>query len=213
MRPPESWQRAKVTLGIAAATVLAWVIAAGIGVNDIAAVWGGFIPARVSGLDGDGALAPVFLTPLTATLVHAGLIHLGFNLLILVFCGRATEAILGGPGIAILYVAGAYAAAAAQYLAGPAELTPMIGASGAISAILGAYAILFGRNRVRIEHPTLAMLVNALWLAAAWIGLQLLVGITFNTGGMTIAIAAHIGGFLVGLLLAKPLLMLRYRNA
>ena len=90
---------------------------------------------------------------------------------------------------------------------------PMVGASGAISAVLGAYAMLFGRNRVRSRIPALALWLNALWLAAAWIGLQLLIGFTFETAGARIAIAAHIGGFLVGLLLAKPLLLLRYRGA
>jgi membrane associated rhomboid family serine protease len=213
MRPPESWRRARVMLAIAASTAVAWLIPNLLGMGDIAAIWGGFIPARVSGIDGDGALAPVFLTPLTATFVHAGLIHLAFNLLILLFCGRAVENIIGPAGLLALYLIGAYAAAAAHYAVDPTDLTPMVGASGAISAILGAYAMLFGRNRVKIAHPALAIWVNALWLAAAWIGLQLLIGLTFGAGGPRIAIAAHIGGFLAGLLLTKPLLLLRYRKA
>ncbi|HWH16913.1 MAG TPA: rhomboid family intramembrane serine protease [Allosphingosinicella sp.] len=213
MRPPESWRRARVTLTIAAATVVAWLIPALLEASDLAAVWGGFIPVRVGGVEGDNMLAPVLLTPLTATLVHAGFIHLGFNLLILLFCGRAVENILGPAALAILYGAGAYAAAAAHYVTDPADSTPMVGASGAISAVLGAYAMLFGRNRVRIAHPALALWVNALWLAAAWIGLQLLVGFTFETTGARIAIAAHVGGFLLGLLLVRPLLLFRYRRA
>jgi membrane associated rhomboid family serine protease len=52
-----------------------------------------------------------------------------------------------------------------------------------------------------------------LWLAAAWVGLQLLIGFTYVSGEPRIAIAAHIGGFLAGLLLAKPLLLLRWRGA
>lgn len=213
MRPPESWSRARVTIVLAALAVAAWAIVAALGISDIAGIWGGFIPARVGGLDGDGFLAPVFLTPLTSVFVHAGAIHLALNTLILVFCGRAVENIIGGPGLLILFLAGAFAAAAAQYAVGPSSLTPIVGASGAISAIIGTYAILFGRNRVKIADPRLAMWVNALWLAAAWIGLQLLVGFTFTTGGPQIAIAAHIGGFLAGLALARPLLLLRYRKA
>ena len=89
----------------------------------------------------------------------------------------------------------------------------MVGASGAISAVLGAYAMMFGRNRVKVANPALALWLNALWLAAAWVGLQLVIGFTFETAGSRIAIAAHIGGFLAGLLLAKPLLLLRYRGA
>jgi membrane associated rhomboid family serine protease len=213
MRPPESWHRARVTLAIAAVTAAAWVLAGALGMSDIAAVWGGFIPGRVAGVEGDEALAPLMLTPLTASLVHANFAHLAMNLLILLFCGRAVENIIGGPGLAILYVTGAYVAAAAQYAVDPSSLIPMIGASGAVSAVLGTYAMLFGRNRVKIADPRLALWANALWLAAAWIALQVVVGFTFNKAGIGIAVAAHIGGFLAGMLLAKPLLLLRYRKA
>lgn len=213
MRPPESWKTARVTLGIAAVTAAAWFVAWAIGREQAAAIWGGFIPIRVSGVLGNDVLAPLLLTPLTATLVHAGFIHLAFNLLIHLFCGRAVETVLGGRGLIILYLAGAYAAAAAHFFANPADVTPMVGASGAISAVVGAYAILFGRNRVKIASPLAALWLNALWLATAWVGLQLMVGFTFETAGARIAIAAHIGGFLTGLALANPLLLLRYRGA
>jgi membrane associated rhomboid family serine protease len=213
MRPPESWRRARVTLAIAAVTAAAWALAAALGLTDMAAVWGGFVPARVSGVEGDEALAPMFLTPLTATLVHANFAHLAMNLLVLLFCGRAVENIIGWPGLAALYVTGGYMAAAAQYAAGPLDVTWMVGASGAVSAVLGTYAMLFGRNRVKIANPRLALWVNALWLAAAWVALQVIVGLTFARADVAIAIAAHIGGFLTGMLLAKPLLLLRYRKA
>jgi membrane associated rhomboid family serine protease len=213
MRPPENWSSARVTLWVAGITAAAWLVAKTIGMAEAATIWGGFIPARVTGLEGDGALAPVFLTPLTATLVHSGFAHLAFNLLILLFCGRSVESLLGSRSFTILYLLGAYAAAAAQYFVDPVETIPMVGASGAISAVLGAYAILFGKNRVRVAHPTLALWLHVLWLAAAWVGLQLLVGLTFETGGARIAVAAHIGGFLVGLALARPLLLFRYRTA
>lgn len=213
MRPPENWRRARVTLAIAAVTALAWLVAELLGRQELAALWAGFIPARVTGVTGDEWLAPVFLTPLTATLVHANIIHLGFNLLIHLFCGRSVETIIGGRQFIILYVIGAYAAAAAQYFVDPLEPITMIGASGAISAVLGAYSMMFGRNRVKVANPTVALWLNALWLAAAWVGLQLVIGFTFGRIGANIAIAAHIGGFLAGLLLAKPLLLLRYRGA
>lgn len=213
MRPPESWQSAKATLAIAAITTLAWLLATATGNADFAAMWGGFSPERVQGVFADEGLAPVWLTPLTATLVHAGLVHLVFNLLILLFCGRAVETILGTRGLLILYVVGAYVAAASHYFIHVQDRAPMVGASGAISAVFGAYAMLFGRNRVKVAHPRLAVWLYALWLGAAWVGLQLLTGFTFDTLGTRIAIAAHIGGFLVGLLLARPLLLLRFRNA
>jgi membrane associated rhomboid family serine protease len=212
MRPPESWSRARVTLVLTLATAAAWILLEMLRLQGWAAVWGGFIPARFI-VEGEQGLAPAWLTPLTAAFVHANFIHLALNLVILAFCGRPTEAVVGPAGLAILYLLGAYAAAGAQYLVDPADMTPMIGASGAISSVLGAYAILFGRNKVKVSNPTLALWLNALWLMAAWIVLQLIVGISFAQGGLQIAIAAHIGGFLVGVALANPLLRLRYRNA
>ena len=212
MRPPESWATARVTLAISLATAAVWAALTMIGANEWAVLWGGFIPAR-AGLEGDGALAPFWLTPLTATLVHANIVHVGFNLLILVFCGRPTEGVIGRAPFIILYLVGAYAAAAAHYVFFPDDPIPMIGASGAVSAVLGAYAILFGRNRVKVASATLALWLNAAWLMAAWIVLQLIVGYTFSQSGLGIAITAHIGGFLVGVALAYPLLLLRYRNA
>jgi membrane associated rhomboid family serine protease len=213
MRTPESWRAAPATVAIGALTALAWLVATLLAVGDLAAIWGGFIPERVAGLPGDSVLAPVWLTPLTATLVHAGIVHLAFNLLILLYCGRAIEPIVGTAGLLILYVVGAYAAAAGHFFLHVEDGVPMVGASGAISAVLGAYALLFGRNRVKVANPRLAALIYALWLAAAWVVLQLLTGFTFESQGTRIAIAAHIGGFLAGLVLARPLLLFRYRKA
>ena len=211
MRPPADWKKARFTLAVAGVTVAAWLVVSAGNLTDAAAIWGGFIPARASGLVEESGLASVFLTPITASLIHANFVHIAFNLLMLLFCGRAVEPIIGSTAVAILYVVGAYAAAGAQWLADPAGMAPMVGASGAISALLGGYAMFFGRHRVKIANNTLAMLVNALWLAAAWIGLQLLIGLTAQ--GAAIAVAAHIGGFLAGLILARPLLMLRWRKA
>lgn len=216
MRPPDDLRKARVTVGIAVVTAATWLVSLSLPL-DYLAVRGGFIPARLE--NGIWPGLPVWLTPLSATLLHGGFVHLLFNLLFLAICGRAVEPVLGGKGVAILYVAGAYAAAAAQWAAAqgaapPAEVVPMIGASGAVSATIGAYAILFGRNKVQAGGPLMSMLLNAVWLAAAWVGLQLLIGYsdTFSAGPRT-AIAAHIGGFVLGLVLAKPLLMLRWRRA
>jgi membrane associated rhomboid family serine protease len=194
-------------------TVGAWAIVAALKLDYLATIWAGFIPVRGDGAVADVPLAPFVLTPLTATLVHAGLLHLLFNMLMHLFCGRAVEGLLGGRQLLLLYLVGAYAAAAAQYLVEPLSAIPMVGASGAISAVLGAYAMLFGRNRVKIANPMLATLINSLWLMVAWIVLQLILGYTFGTEGTMIAIAAHIGGFVAGMVLAKPLLLLRYRKA
>ena len=203
---------ARVTTFITAATNATWALLAFSGLDLKADLVGGFMPARVSGFVVPGAL-PVWLTPLSATLLHGGPLHLAFNMLMLVYCGRMVEVALGPVGLAILYVVGAYAAAAGQYLAYPGDLNPMIGASGAISAVFGAYALLFGKPRGFAAHPRIGMAVNILWLAAAWIGLQILTSFALAGSGMAIAVAAHIGGFLIGLVLARPILRFRYRNA
>ena len=174
---------------------------------------GGFIPARASGsIDVIGAV-PTILTPLTATLLHGGLLHLGFNLLMLVWCGRQVELPLTPRYFALLYVLGAYGSALGQWLWSPSDQSVMIGASGAISAVMGFYALVFSNQRVRAIGPISATVVRVIWLAAAWIGVQILMGIGFSSGGSTLAVGAHIGGFLVGLAMARPLLWLRFRGA
>ena len=178
-----------------------------------AALGGGFIPARLGPIEVTApvALAPAALTPLTATLVHGGLMHLLFNLMMLVFCGRSAERALGTSGFLALYAIGAFAAAAGQWAVEPGSTVPMIGASGAISAVVAAYAMLFGERRAKAVGPIPAAAVHVLWLAAGWIGIQLLIGAT--DGDQPVAIAAHVGGFLAGLALARPLLLWRWRGA
>ena len=132
---------------IAAVTALAWLAAVLLGQSQQAAFSLGFIPARLSGADVPWAAVPAILTPLTATLVHSGLIHLGFNLLIFVWCGTQVERVLGKTGLILLYLIGAYAAALAQWATDPAGIVPMVGASGAISAVIGAFALSFGRAK------------------------------------------------------------------
>ena len=218
MRPPDNWKKAPLTAGLAILIIAVWVIAGLFQAEN----WMGDALAFRPAANPPGPM-PVLLQPLTATLVHGGFPHLFFNMLVLVYCGRPVENVLGTASLAILYVLGAYAAAGAQFLAEHYLLhrdAAMIGASGAISAVLGAYAMLFGQNKVKVSSPSLALWLNALWLVAAWVVLQICVGIAlqgsdFLAGGegVTIAVAAHIGGFIVGIALARPLLLFKYRNA
>lgn len=180
-----------------------------------AAIGAGFIPLRWSAerVPADHVfLIPAWLTALTATLVHGGPAHIALNLVMLVYCGIQAERALGSGAIAALYGLGAYAAAAVQWAFDPASPVPMIGASGAISAIVAAYALLYGQRQARAIGPVPAGVVHVAWLAAAWIGIQLLVGFA-GLGAAPIAVGAHIGGFLLGLALARPLLLWRYRSA
>jgi len=174
----------------------------------------GFIPARISGgLILPGLLVPAWATPLSSALIHGGLAHLGMNMLMLVFTGRETERAIGAKGLVTLYLIGAYAACAAQWLAGPMSTAPMIGASGASSAVVGAYSLLYGRQRAKAIGPIPAQIIHVAWLAAAWVGVNLLMGFAFLQGGIDVAIWAHIGGFLIGLALARPMLLWRWRHA
>lgn len=202
----------RMTATIAVVTLVSFVVLNAMGKLDLAASVGGFIPARLSGLQVIGGL-PVWLTPLSATLLHAGAIHIGFNLLMLFYCGREDEVALGPAGVITLYIVGAYAAAAAQYVVGPHSDVPMIGASGAISALVGAYSILYGQRRPSRYPPAVARWLHIAWLAVAWIVVQLMLGLVSRTEGMAIAAAAHIGGFIAGLVLARPMLAWRYRKA
>jgi membrane associated rhomboid family serine protease len=201
----------RVTAGIAVLTlVVSGLVIVNHWVGGAAYGWG-FIPAVAGGgaaLPAGVAALPIWLTPLSATLVHGGWAHLALNLVMLVYCGQQAERPLGGPAIALLYVVGAYAAAAGQWVQGPGATVPMIGASGAISAVVAAYALLYGRRRKGVSELT-----HVLWLGAAWTGIQLLIGLAGMGGAMEIAIGAHIGGFLAGLALARPLLLWRYRRA
>lgn len=198
---------------ITAITAAAWVIAVLLGQSDRADYALGFIPLRVTTPEAVFPAVPVFLTPLTATLVHSNLVHLGFNLLILVWCGTQVERIIGAGALVALYVIGAFAAAAAQWGVNPHGAMPMIGASGAISAVMGAFALSYGRARAFTNNLAINRWINVAWLMIAWIVLQVMMGWLGNQQGYLLATPAHVGGFAAGLLLQRPLLLWRYRNA
>ncbi|MEI9850048.1 MAG: rhomboid family intramembrane serine protease [Sphingomonas sp.] len=104
---------------LAGATAAAQLMILATGSVEVMAFAAGFIPARAMGaeLPPDFLAVPVLLTPLTATLVHAGALHLIMNLVMLVFAGRQTEQVLGPRPLLLLYAVGAYAAAAGQWIA------------------------------------------------------------------------------------------------
>lgn len=205
--------RVTATLILAGATVICWLLLSTLMTVDDAALTFGFIPARVGGDIGNPGLVPAFLTPLTATIAHRDALHLLINMVMLLWCGIWVERGLGATALLILYAVGAYAAAAAQWVVNPASVVPMIGASGAVSAVVGAFALSYGQPKRLVTSPGLNRALNALWLLAAWVVLQLITGWAAGMDGTLLATPAHIGGFLLGLLLQRPLLLWRYRNA
>lgn len=205
-------QEAPLVTGYALVCVVIFVLLWITGFQVDAIVRAGFIPARSSAelIVPPGTMVPFVLTPLSSALLHGGVLHILFNVAVLLFIGRQLEAPLGSKAMAVLLLAGAYGGALAQFLADPQSAVPMIGASGAISALVAVFALIFSRSQAPAIGPIPSHWVRALWLAAAWIGLQLLIGFTGGGGFGAIAIWAHVGGFLAGLLLARPLLRWRF---
>ena len=170
----------------------------------------GLVPARISALV--QGLVPVFpaaATLLTSLFLHGGWVHLALNILFLAWVGRYVEWVVGRGVLVLLFVAGGIAGGLAQVASDAASLTPIVGASGAIAAIFGAYAVLFARSRASgrrvLGIAVSSEAMTALWYAAVWIGLQLLTGLVMNDGGIgRIAIWTHIGGFVTGLILIRP---------
>ncbi|WP_260508521.1 rhomboid family intramembrane serine protease [Sphingomicrobium aestuariivivum] len=164
--------------------------------------FGGFVPARWSGINLESNV-PAWLTPLTAAFLHADFYHLLFNTVVLLYCGNALERRMGPSRLVILFVVGAYLAAVAQWWTDPAAALPMIGASGAVSALIGAYAMTFGSRRQLVASPALNRFLNALWLLAFWVAVQYAIDFAAALENTLIATPAHIGGFLAGLVFAR----------
>ena len=201
---------ATVIIAIVTVAVSALAIVSGLDGFVLAA---GFIPARLSGLiDMPGGL-PAWLTPWSSALLHGGWLHLGINMLMLAIAGSQVERVVGASGLVVAYVIGAAVAAAAQFAVDPSATTPMVGASGAISALFGLYAIFFGRPKLFTRNMKLNRAIHVAWLLGAWIAIQWMSGVLAGGQGLLLATPAHIGGFVAGLLLHRPLLLWRYRKA
>ncbi|MFT8736335.1 MAG: rhomboid family intramembrane serine protease [Zymomonas mobilis] len=202
---------ARATTALVIVTSGVWLTSFLLKAQDLWAMKAGFIPARLHGWSSGVPSFPFWITPLSATFAHGGLMHIAFNMAMLAFCGRYVEMIIGSRKFLWLYVIGAYSSALSQYFCYPTSQDPMIGASGAISALFGAYAILFGREPQIFSTRWMNHGVQILWLAAAWSILQILIGIS-ESPSLMLATAAHIGGFITGLICIRPLLYFHYHN-
>jgi membrane associated rhomboid family serine protease len=206
-----NWRGATIVIAALTSVVSLALLAGNLG--GAAAGMMGFVPARLSGLLEIPGAAPALLTPFTATLVHGGFFHLFFNMFMLLVCGIAVERVLGAGALVALYLVSAMVAALAQWTVDPAGVAPVIGASGAVSGVLGAYALSFGRPKRLSASPAVNRAVHIVWLALAWTVLQVAVGYAAGAQGLMLATPAHVGGFLTGLVLQRPLLLWRYRKA
>lgn len=144
-----------------------------------------------------------WLTPLTSMFLHADPLHLAGNLLFLWIFGAELERRLGHGRFLLFYFACGIAAAALHVASAPDSYLPTLGSSGAISGLLGAYAVGDPTRRVRLFWPRVEL--SALAFLLLWVALQLASGIDAWAGGGGVAWWAHVGGFAAGALLARGL--------
>jgi membrane associated rhomboid family serine protease len=151
-----------------------------------------------------------WLTPFTAMFTHAGLLHLGGNMLFLWIFGNNVEDSMGPVRFVAFYLIGGLAATALQLAFGPNSTTPNLGASGAVAAVLGGYILMYPRAKV----VTLVFIIflftilelPAIFFLGFWFVQQLLFGAittAHTAAGGGVAYWAHVGGFVAGLLLVK----------
>jgi membrane associated rhomboid family serine protease len=138
--------------------------------------------------------------------VHAGFLHVAGNMLYLWIFGANVEDSMGKARFALFYLLCGLGAAFSQIIVNPGSQVPMVGASGAISGVLGAYLLLFPDARVLTLIPlglfTRLAEIPAMIVLGFWIVVQLFNGLlTFNVTGGGVAWFAHIGGFAAGMVL------------
>jgi membrane associated rhomboid family serine protease len=166
----------------------------------------GLVPAVLFGLaqlPDPWVVAPA--TVFTSMFLHGGLLHLGGNMLYLWIFGDNIEDSMGHGLYAFFYLLCGVAAALTQALPDPSSTVPMIGASGAISGVLGAYLLLYPRARVLVAVPLFIILYTlrlpAVIVLGMWFVMQLLSTLGASGAG-GVAFHAHVGGFIAGLAFA-----------
>jgi membrane associated rhomboid family serine protease len=199
-----------VTLAVIAANVLAFLFEIGqpseAALQSFIQAWG-VVPREFSaGRDLPPSIPyPYWTTLFTSMFLHGGWAHLGGNMLFLWIFGDNIEHRLGHLRFLVFYLICGLAAGLAHILANSGSAVPTVGASGAISGVLGGYLVLFPRNRVYVMTYGGVAAVPAILMLGLWILLQFVNGVgsvanTPETGG--VAYLAHIGGFIAGVILA-----------
>lgn len=180
----------------------------------------GFVPRELrQALAGRSELLPVVQDLVTCMFLHGGWLHVIGNLLYLRVFGDNVEDRLGHLGYLVFYLVAGVAGSLAQYAFDPGSKVPLVGASGAIAGVLGAYVVLFPRARVVTLFPVFIFLtfieVPALLFLGIWALQQFLYGWMAFEGGVlaeNVAWFAHIGGFVLGLITATLYRLTRRRK-
>lgn len=203
--------------------ILVFVFLQGFGGNDAFSYAFSLVPSEItSGVDLQGAVAirnstgqvlgsinhysaplGVYFNFLSSMFMHGDIAHIFGNMLFLWIFGDNIENLIGHIRFAIFFVVCGFAAAISQILMGPDSAIPMLGASGAISGILGGYILLFPTRKVKALIFRFYTTVPAYIALGFWIGYQIVLGIFSSSEGGGVAYAAHIGGFIAGVVLIK----------
>lgn len=211
-----------INYAIIAANVLVFVFLQGLGSNDAFSYAFALVPREITnGIDLSGSQIirdsfgnvgridlypsplPVYFNFISSMFMHGGIAHIFGNMLFLWIFGDNLENLLGHIRYAAFYLICGFAAALAQIAMGPDSVIPMLGASGAISGVLGGYILLFPRRRVTALIFNFLTEVPAFVAIGIWIVYQLVLGYMTDPGTGGVAYAAHIGGFVAGVALVR----------
>ncbi len=207
---------------IANCVLFAFELAQGQGLTQFMFDWG-FVPARLTMAlrQGHEPILYPLLTLATSTFLHGGWLHLIGNMWYLWIFGDNVEDRLGKVRFLLFYLIAGVAAGWAHYLTAPDSRIPTVGASGAIAAVLGAYAVTFPKARVHTLIPIIfffeivalpAVLVLGIWFVIQFFSGFLSIGFNAGGGGGGVAWWAHIGGFLFGAVVMKAFAKPRRRT-
>jgi membrane associated rhomboid family serine protease len=211
------------TWALIALNAAAWVLLQGLGqerqlAESVCTL--GLIPGELLGTAPAGTTFPIgegisctltgdpnWLTPLTSMFLHGGWMHIIGNMWFLYVFGDNVEDAMGRPRFVAFYLLCGFAAAAAQVLSNPSSAVPMVGASGAIGGVMGAYAVMYPQARIDVlvifGFFVRVVPISALMMLGYWFLIQLLSGSLSNLEA-GVAFWAHVGGFVAGALLALP---------
>ena len=172
----------------------------------------GFTPASFFGHEqapSEAIGVPVYATIFISMFLHGGFLHLAGNMLYLWIFGNNIEEAMGHVKFTLFYFLSGIAAALTMGYVDAGSNIPMIGASGAISGVLGAYMLLYPRARVHVIVPLGIILypvwIRAVWVVGVWFAMQLASAALTDPGKPGTAFWAHVGGFIAGLMMTPVL--------